>query len=275
MNVIEARRTRTILLRLDKGEEIPSALLRALDEVEARSAFFTGLGEVESAEIAIYDQERRSYHAPMRLDGPAELVSLTGNAASLEGATSIRLSATLARHTDVGLSVVGGQLLSARAFAVEILVTVIDDPQLTRAPDERTGLALLGARAGAVIDVPRAAPVPREAPQQASSAFASPPPPAAPTHVATAPTPSAGDGPPLPVKPMRPKDDIEVYPDIGDSVTHFAFGECTVIDSIGDRIRLRQDKDGRVREVALSMLRIDSPTTLEDGRRFFKLARKN
>jgi hypothetical protein len=49
-----------------------------------------------------------------------------------------------------------------------------------------------------------------------------------------------------------------------------------VIDSDGDRIRLRQDRDGRVREVALTMLRIEPPTTdPETGKRHFKLGRKN
>ncbi len=56
---------------------------------------------------------------------------------------------------------------------------------------------------------------------------------------------------------------------------HFAFGECTVIGSDGDRIRLRQDRDGRVREVALTMLRIEPPALGPDGSRHFKLHRKN
>ena len=60
-----------------------------------------------------------------------------------------------------------------------------------------------------------------------------------------------------------------------DTVMHFAFGECTVIGSDGDRIRLRQDKDGRVREVALTMLRIETVTAGPSGARHFKLHRKN
>jgi hypothetical protein len=70
-------------------------------------------------------------------------------------------------------------------------------------------------------------------------------------------------------------DGPEVYPETGDSVMHFAFGECTVVSSDGDRIRLQQDKDSRVREVALAMLKIDAPVILADGRRHFKLGRKN
>lgn len=79
----------------------------------------------------------------------------------------------------------------------------------------------------------------------------------------------------LPQKPMRARDDIEFYPDVGDRVTHFAFGDCMVIGSDGDRIRLQQEKDSRVREVALTMLKIEDPVMQDDGKRYFKLGRKH
>ena len=89
----------------------------------------------------------------------------------------------------------------------------------------------------------------------------------------TAPT----EAPVILTRPNRAnkEEQMDAYPEIGDAVTHFHFGDCTVISSDGDRIRLRQDKDGRVREVALAMLKITEPTTLADGRRHFVLGRKN
>jgi hypothetical protein len=74
---------------------------------------------------------------------------------------------------------------------------------------------------------------------------------------------------------MRPMDAPDEYPEVGDHVMHFHFGECTVVSSDGDRIRLQQDRDGRVREVALAMLKIDPPTVLAGGKRHFKLGRKH
>jgi hypothetical protein len=58
-------------------------------------------------------------------------------------------------------------------------------------------------------------------------------------------------------------------------VLHFAFGECTVVSSDGDRIRLRQGREGRVLDVALTMLRIEPVDVSADGTRRFKLHRKN
>ena len=63
-------------------------------------------------------------------------------------------------------------------------------------------------------------------------------------------------------------------PDAGDWVQHFAFGLCEVLTSDGDRLRIR-DVDGprRIREVALSMLRVTGPTE-SDGKRLFQLERR-
>jgi len=62
-------------------------------------------------------------------------------------------------------------------------------------------------------------------------------------------------------------------PEAGDVVDHFAFGRCDVVKSDGDRLHLRIHKDGRIREIALEMLRV----TLLDGDgtgRRFKLERR-
>jgi predicted DNA-binding protein with PD1-like motif len=268
MNVRESRRTRHLVIRLDRGDELPAALVRALDEAEARSAFVTGVGSFEAADLAVYDQAARAWGKARRLEGGVEALSIDGNVALLDGATTVRLSATVARETELGREVAGGQLVWARAFAVELCVTVLDDVTLTRMADERTGLPVLSARP--------AAGAPAEAARPLAAVAAIPLPAAPPPPPPPPPPPAANhDGPALPQKPMRPRDEIEAYPEVGDRVAHFHFGECTVVGSDGDRIRLQQDKDGRVREVALTMLRIEAPTDLPEGKRHFTLGRKN
>lgn len=78
----------------------------------------------------------------------------------------------------------------------------------------------------------------------------------------------------MPKRPTVATTSVEVYPEEGDRVNHFTFGQCTVLHSDGERLRLQQDKDSRVREVALSMLRVSEPTMI-DGKRHWNLARKN
>ena len=173
MNVTEAQKTRHLLIRLDPGDELHASLSRALDEAQAESAFITGVGALEAAEIALYDQATKSYGRTRRVDGGCELVSLSGNAALLDGAPTVRLSAVLARETELGLETFAGQLVWARAFSLEIDVTVFDDVRLLRVADERTGLPALAARQVVAEGSPAPAAPPPRAPGRGEHAGAS------------------------------------------------------------------------------------------------------
>lgn len=250
MNIIEARRPRHMIIRVERGEELPAALSRALDEIEARAGWIEGTGSLEAAELAGADPSART----RRIEGPSEVVSLTGSVATQGGVSAVRLWATLARETELGLQLAAGELIWGRAYALELMVTAFDDVSLARVPDERTGQALLAAQAGAL-----AASAAESAPRAT---------PASEPAVQTAPTP--------PPRPARPQQEEELYPEVGDLVAHFHFGECEVIGSDGERIRLRQERDGRVREVALTMLKIEDPTIdPANGKRHFRLSRKH
>ncbi|WP_438004395.1 PPC domain-containing DNA-binding protein [Sorangium sp. So ce321] len=302
MNVLEARRARHLIIRLDRGEELPAALVRALDEAEARAGWIEGAGSLEQAEIALFDQASRSYAKTRVLDGPCDVVALSGSIALQQGETSLRLSATLAREAGVGLQLAAGELVWARVYGLELRVTAFDDLPLVRVFDDRTGLTQLTAQSttlpAIVGEPPRAAPPgqpaepSRAAPpaQPAEPTRAAPPaqaaeppravvppaPAAEPTRAAPAAAAVESSAVPLPQRPVRRRQEEEAYPEVGDSVTHFHFGDCTVISSDGERIRLRQERDGRVREVSLTMLRIEPPTVdPATGKKQFRLARKN
>jgi hypothetical protein len=259
MNVTEVRRARHLVIRLDRGDELPGALLRALDEAEARAGWIEGAGSLEAAEIAVFDQLTRAYGRTRRVEGPCDLVALGGNVALQGGEGSLRLWATLARESDLGLQVAAGELVWGRVYALELRVTAFDDVALARIPDERTGLALLaaqpiGAPAGAPPAVAEPArPIPLPAAQQSDLS------------------------PALLPRPIRPTQEAEEqYPEVDDLVSHFHFGECVVLSSDGERIRLRQERDGRVREVSLTMLKIEPPTVdPASGKRHFRLLRKH
>jgi hypothetical protein len=79
----------------------------------------------------------------------------------------------------------------------------------------------------------------------------------------------------IPRRPARPGPDLDSpFPEPGDVVDHFAFGACDVLRSDGDRLHLRVRKDGRIREIALEMLRVSPLPLGDDGRRRFKLERR-
>lgn len=64
MNVAESRRVRHLVIRAERGEELPAALVRALDEAEARAGWVRGFGSLEAVEIAL-PEPRRAWHAPV------------------------------------------------------------------------------------------------------------------------------------------------------------------------------------------------------------------
>jgi len=82
----------------------------------------------------------------------------------------------------------------------------------------------------------------------------------------------------MPLRPVarpRPEEEEQVCPDAGDAVEHFAFGRCEVVKSDGDRLHLRLGKDGRIKEIALEMLKVTPLPPVEGATgRHFKLDRK-
>jgi hypothetical protein len=59
-----------------------------------------------------------------------------------------------------------------------------------------------------------------------------------------------------PAKPAQMDDVEQPLPEAGDERQHFAFGRCEVVKSDGDRLHLKVGKEGRVREIALEMLKV-------------------
>jgi predicted DNA-binding protein with PD1-like motif len=81
---------------------------------------------------------------------------------------------------------------------------------------------------------------------------------------------------PSPARPMRVQaaPDETPFPESGDVVQHFAFGRADVIKSDGDRLHLRVHKDGRIREIALQMLKVSELGVTTEGKRSFRLDRR-
>ena len=73
---------------------------------------------------------------------------------------------------------------------------------------------------------------------------------------------------------IRPQDEPPL-PEAGDLVQHFAFGLCEVLMAADERLKIRDLKGpGRIREIRLEMLIVHGPTE-KDGKKLFRLERKN
>ena len=69
-------------------------------------------------------------------------------------------------------------------------------------------------------------------------------------------------------------DEADEAPRYGDRVDHFVFGLCDVMVVREERMKIRAAEGGKLREIHLRAVRVLKPT-VEDGRRVFKLARRN
>src|SRR5689334_7578860 len=150
--------------------------------------------------------------------------------------------ATLARHSSMGSELVAGQLLGARSAGVT---------------------ATLWTAQGSVRELVDAAPARVEVAEEPKKAAAAP----AASGWAAAAQAAAAD---------LAEEEVEAArPERGDLVRHFAFGLCEVLQDTGDRLKLRDlHGPGRIREIAVDMLVI-SPAPEHNGKRVFKLTRKN
>lgn len=266
MQSTESRRGRTIVLHFERGDELPSSLVRALDTAEVKAGWVTGAGLLEAAEVRL--PQHGDGFASFNLDGPLVLASIAGPLQVQQGALAPLLWASLSKAGELGASTVAGELAWAAVTRVDIVVTVFDDLVPARA-EVATSVApptLAGHRGPAVTATPLITPPPMQAPAAA-------PAPAAARPVAHAGPPAAA---PVPVPPRahRSDEEQEVYPEVGDLVSHFAFGLCEVVLSDGDVIRIREDS-GRTRNVGLGMLRVGKSTIdPATGKRLFELGRR-
>lgn len=151
--------------------------------------------------------------------------------------------ATLSRHTSLGAELVAGQLLAARSAGVT---------------------ATFWQAQGTTRELVDAAP-PRADAQPALELEPPRPAPAASGWAAAAQAAAAE---------LQPESAEPERPERGDLVRHFAFGLCEVLQDTGDRLKLRDlHGPGRIREIAIDMLVI-SPPTEQNGKRVFKLSRR-
>ena len=126
----------TIIVRLDKGEEILGCLRAVCAEYAVRAASISGIGAVKGTTIGMYDMETGRY-SDLKLPTFMELTNLSGNVSALNGETYLHVQITLAGENGHAF---GGHLKEALIGATaEIFVTVFDT-NIDRARDEATGL---------------------------------------------------------------------------------------------------------------------------------------
>jgi predicted DNA-binding protein with PD1-like motif len=276
LGVHRSDKSRHLLLRIPAGTVVPDTLAAALRDEGITCGWLRGSGVLSDVELRAYDGDIGTLGSARRVAGPVQAISLEGSIGLAGGETSLSLRAVLAREADRGLETLAGEIGSARVVALEVFVTVLEDLRVERVLDESAGVWLLGGAAGETASLARTPPQRPPAAVRAgwSNALeASDRSDREPGRTAASPSLT---GPAIPARPPRGVEpDLDTpFPEPGDSVDHFAFGRSDVLKSDGDRLHLKVHKDGRVREIALGMLRVSRLPDSDDGRRRFRLERR-
>ncbi|MCA9587469.1 MAG: DNA-binding protein [Myxococcales bacterium] len=274
---VSTTHARHLLMRLRRGDSLPDALLRELRDEVVLCGWLRASGVLSDVELSAFDGAGMG--AARKLSGPVHVVSMEGSVGLSEGDVSCSMRVVLARETDNGVETLAGELVRARIEALEVLVTAFDDVAATRRPDAGTTTWLIDelsstGSTAVVVDKPRTsdvAPAPSAIPEARASDLA---PRAAGSQPSLTPTLTTSAMPPKPVRPPMPDLDDEPFPDAGDFVEHFHFGRCEVIKSDGDRLHLRLGKEGRIKEIALEMLKVTRLDTPEGEPAVYRLDRK-
>lgn len=267
LRVQKSARSRHLVLRASAGDLLPDAIATRLGEEGVSCGWLRASGVLDDVELRAFDALQARPGSARRIGGPVQVLSLESSVGLVDGKPALSLRAVLARETDRGLETLAGEIVRARIVALEALVTVFEDLAIERVVDPTTGLSMLDPDpvrppVASAVSVP----LPRPAPGAGSPAGWSG------ALEASAQVEREPQGQPrsppsataMPQRPVRRGPDLDPapVPEAGDVVDHFAFGRCDVVKSDGERLHLRIHKDGRIREIALEMLRV-TPLNVE------------
>ena len=125
-----------VYLRLDRGDEVVSAIGQVCRQENITLGTISGLGAVYHIQVGLYQVEQRLYHANV-FDRDMEIVSLTGNITTKDGALYLHIHGSFA---DITGQVVGGHLNEAVISATGEIVIRVDHGQVERRMDDQVGL---------------------------------------------------------------------------------------------------------------------------------------
>lgn len=289
--ILTSNGVRHLVFRLGPQDGLPEALTSVMRDAGVITGWIRAGGVLTDVDLRSYGAEIGGPAAERRIAGPVQVVSLEGSVGLVDGETSVGMRAVLARESDSGMEALAGEIVTARVVALEVVVTAFDDLAISRALDADAAVWLFSeggtaaaapARNAAPLAetvrgakaVPDAGAVWPDAIQASSAPAAQPPkpPPTAATRYNMASPPGQAVMPQRIRPPPGVFADDGPFPEAGDVVEHFAFGTCEVVKSDGDRLHLRV-KDGRIKEIALEMLRVTLLTTDGETRRY-KLDRR-
>jgi predicted DNA-binding protein with PD1-like motif len=139
MKYFEFSKQKTILGRLNRGDDILLKLTEFCKEQKIQVGHFQAIGAVEKGVVGFYDQATASYKN-IEFNQEMEIGSLVGNISIKDG--DVFLHGHLALADDQGKCFAGHLMEGNIVFACEFVITALEGEPPVRKPDEQTKLIL-------------------------------------------------------------------------------------------------------------------------------------
>jgi len=140
MMIGDFRQGRTMLARLDHGEDIIRQITNLAEENGIETGALSVIGALSRAKLGYYDQLSHEY-GTFSLEEPMELASCLGNISLRDGRPFVHAHAVLSNREG---KTWGGHLTSGVIFAAEVYLQELSGLPLMRVYDSITGLTLWG-----------------------------------------------------------------------------------------------------------------------------------
>ncbi len=127
----------TIYLRIDKGEEVCSSLLKIAKELNINSASISGLGASNEFTVGVFDLDKKEFIGN-NFKTEYEITNLTGNLSLKDNLPYLHLHGTFANLKEV----VGGHVTKCIISLTAEMVIKKTNKKINRIFDNETGLNL-------------------------------------------------------------------------------------------------------------------------------------
>lgn len=127
----------TIYLRIDKGEEVCSSLLKIAKELNINSASISGLGASNEFTVGVFDLDKKEFIGN-NFKTEYEITNLTGNLSLKDNLPYLHLHGTFANLKEV----VGGHVTKCIISLTAEMVIKKTNKKINRFFDNETGLNL-------------------------------------------------------------------------------------------------------------------------------------
>ena len=142
---VNPRGTRVYMGTLTHGADVHNSFVQMARELNIPAAKFDMLGGLSRVELSEYDAVTRQRKGTRTFERHLEVVGGHGTLSWLNVAPQVHLHLVIAFQDEThahGITLIGGHVIRATAFALEFTLNVYEGAPVERAMDEGTGLAL-------------------------------------------------------------------------------------------------------------------------------------